>query len=291
MTFNCPQLKKQLFLLKAKENTIAVELEELNLTNFKESKVSEVYAIFNDALELINEINEKLHFRELIKSEKQKLEAFFGMPIEVPKLPEEITVKQAEKWKEQGFELHYLPEIEMSQDKDYPGWRERPKKWFYDCMLDGKISITSDELKSGWVLIDGRQKPSQKMQYENDILAESLALLRQDGVIDDFEKKDSRFGIIAKELEKIEVRETLASVLKVQADKMTLPRAIDFNVLGNIHHQEWGTTTNYEWFSDIYDGGYRLYGGISVDGGLSHVNYYPESRRDNTMGFRPMVRF
>ena len=231
---------------------------------------------------------------ELLKSEKQKLEQFFRQRIEVPALPKEAIKEKLEQWEKQGFELHYLPGIGLDKDKDYPGWKAKPEDLFYQLIKNGDIAADSAELKAGWVLIDGRQKPAHdggKQMYENDALGATLKELRKKGLIADFKHQDSRFNISAEELEKPEVRQALAKALGVSADKLTVPRGIDFNAIGNLHHPEWGKTNTYEWFSDVHKRGPRLYGGNSGYGGLSHVSRSGADTRSDSLGFRFLVRF
>ncbi|OGL79105.1 hypothetical protein A3E39_02570 [Candidatus Uhrbacteria bacterium RIFCSPHIGHO2_12_FULL_60_25] len=234
----------------------------------------------------------------LMKQEAAKLTAFFGEYITVPPLPREITPERIKNWETMGFELHYLPPMDMTEDADFPGWEKKPQRWFYEEIAAGRIAKDATMLPGAWVLVDGRQKPKYdygKQMYENDPLGDALAELRQKGLVQPHghvPDPHSRFGISADELSKPEVIEAFAEVLHVRPDQLTLPTATDFNVIGNIHHPEWDDTDNWEWFQDSYQAGQRrLYGGASWDGGLSGVHWDDADNRNDNIAFRPSVRF
>ncbi|MEI8360929.1 MAG: hypothetical protein WCG01_02280 [bacterium] len=292
---NCPQIKILLHQLLAKQDMIAVELDELSLTNFERSNVDKVYDTFQETSNLINKIKELMPFRDLIETEKAKLDEFFGFSIDVPNPPAEITKDMVEAWQKQQFELHYLPNVKMSNDREFPGWTKKPNNLFYDSVNFGSLSIDSDEVKSGWVLIDGRQKPYGQNfnahSYENDCFKDALAKLEKSGQIKT-KNTGSRYDISFDELKQVEVMTLLAEVLAVSPDNVSLPRAIDFNILGNLHYQDWDNTENREWFSDsLIDDDRHLCGGNSDAGGLSDIRVVDSNFRDKMLGFRLMVRF
>ena len=243
-------------------------------------------------------------FRELIDREKEKLKEFFGEEIEVPPLPSEITPKRYEEWKEKGLELHYLPPVEMKEDSDFPGWEKKPGKrhtphaqWgieFFDAIKNGDLPADAATLSGAWTLIDTRRKPqynSANQRYEDDPLGPVLEALRKKNFIADFKVKGSRYDISPEEFEKPEVRAALAEALGIPVEALHLPRAIDYNYIGNAFYPEWGETDTYEWFEDVYKGQHRLYGGDSDGGGLSHVSWIGAASRYASIGFRPLGRF
>lgn len=239
---------------------------------------------------------ERGEFSELVSREQEKLWEFFGKEIEVPSLPDEITPEKYELWKELGFDLHYLPDEDLVKDRDLPGWEKKPKDWFYDQISEGNISADAVKLTNAWVLTDSRAKPQYdngNQMYENDDkIGNVLKKLRQQGMIEKYKKADSRFNISWDELNRVGVKAALAKLLGVDPENLRLPRAIEWNYLGNAFHKEWGETNVWEWFEDSYDKGReRLGGGGSFDGGLSYVfGNTPFFRRGN-LGFRPLVVF
>lgn len=239
---------------------------------------------------------ERGEFSELVTREQEKLREFFGKEIEVPPLPEEITAEKYELWKELGFDLHYLPDEDLVKDRDLPGWEKKPKDWFYDQISEGKISADAVKLTNAWVLIDSRAKPQYdngNQMYENDDkIGNVLKKLRQQGMIENHKKADSRFNISWDELNRVGVKAALAKLLGVDPENLRLPRTIEWNYLGNAFHKEWGETNAWEWFEDSYDKGRaRLIGGNSVVGGLSSMDRGTPVHRYGSLGFRPLVVF
>jgi hypothetical protein len=68
-----------------------------------------------------------------------------------------------------------------------------------------------------------------------------------------------------------------------------LPKYLEFNLLGNLHHPEWGETNTWEWFEDEIKGGDRLDGGNSSYGGLAGVGDSFPAYSNDGFGFRPLV--
>ena len=239
---------------------------------------------------------ERAEFRDLINREKEALKEFFGYDIDVPPVPDEITPEKYEQWKELGFELHYLPEEDLTKDRDLPGWKKKPNEWFFSKISEGEFSPDSTKLTGNWILIDSRAKPQYdkgEQSYENDDqIGTALGKMRQQGLIENYKKTGSRFNISWDELNKTEMKEALAEILNIDPQNLRLPRAIEWNYLGNAFYEHWGETNTWEWFEDEYDKGQRrLNGGFSDHGGLSDVRWYaPDSRLDH-LGFRPLVVF
>lgn len=238
--------------------------------------------------------------REIIEKERKKLSEFFGEEIIVPPLPEEITKERIEQWTKQGFELHYLPKIDMLEKKDLKTWKKKATDLFkYIARHEVNPSVAT--LTSGWILIDGREIPAYedgKQMYKDkdglDVLGKTIEALRKKQIIADYKIKDSRFNISCDELGKEETKEAFAKVLGVKPDQMDLPGTIECNVIVNIHHySKWGdaNTRTCEWFKDTYLNSSRLDGGLVANGWLSKVSYYSTDCRYNYLGFRLLVRF
>jgi len=119
--------------------------------------------------------------------------------------------------------------------------------------------------------------------------------LRAKKVIEGYTVKGSRFNLSPQELDKGAVRKAFAKAMKIDVIpnmQTTLPRALEFNLLGNIHYAHLDKTNSYEWFEDPYQkGSGRLYGGDSGLGGLSDVNWDDSARRYGGIGFRVLGRF
>lgn len=248
--------------------------------------------------------------REIIDRETRKLQEFFGLEVfndeirEVPPLPPEVTPERVREWRELGFELHYLPEITMAEDRDFPGWRHKPGKRytpgqqygleFYDEIKNGNLAPDSATLPGSWILADSREKPDYqngKQLYPNDDqIGAILKDLREQGIIQAFDPPTSRFNLSWDELHSTELTSRLASLLGVPPDKLRLPRAIEWNYLGNAFHPQWGTTNTWEWLEDSYQGGRRrMRCGGSRGGGLSGVYWNVPGDRYGYLGFRRLV--
>src|SRR3989338_8674221 len=87
----------------------------------------------------------------LMKQEAAKLTAFFGEPVTVPPLPRQITPERIKNWERMGFELHYLPPIDMTLDADFPGWEKKPNPWFYKAIAAGRIAKDATLLPGAFV--------------------------------------------------------------------------------------------------------------------------------------------
>ena len=258
----------------------------------------------SDAGEALFRKESGVEFAELMNREREALKKFFGFEIEVPPLPPEITPEKYKEWKEKGLELHYLPPIEMKEDSNFPGWKQKPGKKFtpgqqygiefFEAIKKGELPADAAKLSGAWTLIDTRRKPQYSngdQRYDDDVLEPVLEKLRKKKLIGDFEGKGSRFNISSYALEKPAVREALAKALGIPVEAFHLPRVIDNNYLVNAFYPEWGETDSSEWFEDVYQSNERLFGGDSDYGGLSIVNWLDADDRDDFIGFRPLGRF
>lgn len=271
------------------------------LESYFEKEKIDIKKLAVEALE--REINPELLKIEL--RESKAIEKFFGEKLEAAPLPEEITPERYREWREKGFELHYLPPEELSEDRDLPGWQKKPGKRytpdqqhgieFFDEIKNGNLPKDAAKLPGSWILIDEREKPryqARKRVYKDDLLAAALEDLRKKNVISDYQIKNSRFNTSHNELHKPEVKEAIAQALGVDPENLRLPRAIEWNYLGNAFYHQWSDGEALEWFEDDYQKGQRtLYGGDSRHGGLSYMNWGLPDGREYSLGFRPLVIF
>ncbi len=270
--------------------------EEYNPDQYKTSVQKKVERVLGEAQKERGRMGpETMEFRELRGREAESLRNFFGYDVEVPPLPAEITMERYEKWKEMGFELHYLPAEEMKKDRELPGWKKKPRDLFYENIKDKKVDADAATLPGAWILADTREKPKYQhaeQMYQDDVLAKTLEELRKKKVIGAFEVEGSRFRISWDELHKPEVKKAIAEALDVPEKYLRLPRAIEWNYLGNAYHPSWGDTDTWEWFEDsLGEGQRRLAVGYSGIGGLSSVGWGDPGARLGDLGFRPQVVF
>lgn len=237
---------------------------------------------------------------QLIASEKETWRLFLGKEITTAQPPKELF----EAWSralEQGitsFEAHFLPKISFKQNSKFPGWHVKPEDWYWQNIKEGKLAKDAAKLPGIWVLVDGSQKPDYdngKQLYASDGFSQILLGLRVEGKIDTPESykhvpASSRFAVTPDE-RKAHFDKALASLIGVNSSCVRITREIEFNVLGNLYHPEWGQTSTLEWFADAFGDSRRLYGGHRDDGGLADVNCSWSDDRNDGIGFRPLVTF
>ena len=110
---------------------------------------------------------------DYVIKEQKSLKNFFGKEFDLSLFREALQkhgIEQVKLWKKHGFEIHFLPDMSMSEADDYPGWKVRPEDWYYNQIAAGKIFIqnsagklkTVKEARSPGrvVLIDTRLKPN-----------------------------------------------------------------------------------------------------------------------------------
>ena len=202
------------------------------------------------------------------------------------------------EWKKIGLEPHFLPSVEMSQNKDFPGWKVKPEQWFYDQVDKGNVlgsplCLGEFDIDGMVVLVDTRCKPAYwgngKQMWENDnLFGEIIAKLREEEKIVDYNPRASRFGVSALEIEQ-KIAPALATKLGLEPRQVRLERAIEFNVLSQLLtdtlRAKDGETNTRVWFADHFDE-YRLNGGHSVSGGFAYVHYYSAGNHWYRKSFR-----
>lgn len=237
---------------------------------------------------------------QLVSQEKEAWKRFFGREIKVPNPPQELldTLTRVQELGITVFEAHFLPKVELKQDLKAPSWKIRPEEWYWQQIEKGNVAKDATKLGGVWVLIDGSQKPdydSGRQQYQNDPLAPILTDLRREGKIEvpssyKYVPETSRFATSYEEISDY-VIPAVTNFLNVEREQVRMPCEIEFNVLGNLHHPEWGQTTTWERFGDIFGGDCRLIGGGSDGGGLALVRYRWSGYRVDCVGFRLLVEF
>lgn len=209
------------------------------------------------------------------------------------------TIKE---WQKLGLEPHFLPKASMMPTNNYPGWKIKPEKWFYDKVAQGRILRNIDdeltkvegvELEGVTVLIDIRLKPKYrdgKQMYKNDdLLGTIIKQLRKDEKIAKYEygPQSSRFSVSANEWEG-QIKPALAKKLGLGVVQLRLERTIEANVIPQLYsympRKDDGNTDTWVWYEEYFgDRDDRLNGGGSDNGGLADVSYF---WADNHWSFR-----
>jgi len=176
------------------------------------------------------------------------------------------------------------------------------KNWIkpdFQYITESDLPKDAMKLPGCWVLADAREKPeytdgNQMYKDDEDFLGPVLEGLRSEGLIGQFKHSQSRFNISPKEMEIPEVIAAIAEACGLEPEQISVPRMIEFNILGNIHHPEWGKPPSNcgEWFSDKYAANQgRLFAGFSDFGGFAGVNWRNAVSRYDNAGFRFLGRF
>ncbi len=231
---------------------------------------------------------------------------FFGEHIEV-EVPDAFY-KTEERLREIGFtraEPLVLPQQTLFENDPLWEGKVRPTELFWKFIRYDHLKPEAAILEQGVSLIDGRPKPNYQdieQRYEDDEFMEDLIKeLRRKGKIqrNRFVPLGSRFEVSPWEIEKV-IMPKLTRVIGKDAlgsegRVMNNPYKI-FNIVGNMCHPEWGSTTTSEWFGDklVNDtlmSDQYLFGGNSSRGGLADVYDSESGDRANYIGFRPWINF
>lgn len=222
----------------------------------------------------------------IVSREKRLHQEFFTKKFDYSKffatLEKYGQVKFVE-WKKLGLEPHFLPSVEMLQDKKFPGWKVKPENWFFEKNYEGKIFGEPLQLGGGngqVVLVDIRCKPAynngEQMWESDNLLAGIIIQLQAEQKIA-YNPKPSRFGISVLEIEQ-KVVPALATKLGLEPGQVRLERCIEFNVLSQLltdtPRVRDGETNTWVWFADHFKSDEsRLHGGASDGGGFAYVGY------------------
>lgn len=212
----------------------------------------------------------------------------------------QLAPEGVRNWKEKGFnnfDFFRFSARQIEQDEDYPSWDFKPGSWFWDNVENGSISPDATRLGRMLIAIDNTPKPNSnngRQLYENDPFGDLLKELRREGkikVTGAFRNipQTSRFGISPVEIVE-HVLPAMASMLGVNSKWVRLPTEMEYNMIGNRSHPEWGDTSTWELMMDRFEGSRYLIGGRSSGGsGLSNVDCVLPSGRNDNVAFRPVI--
>lgn len=245
--------------------------------------------------------------KEMIIREGALLQVFFGQEFDLMPFVETLRHygrKRINIWRKLGMEPHFLPEVLMSAEAIYPGWKIKPEKWFYQMSDQGKlfllqpdgslvVSNPAYQLGGITVLIDTRCKPAynngQQIYAEDKLLGSIIEDLRKQQKIQDYSPRNSRFNISGNECEVI--KSVLAAKIGLKPEQVRLETEIEANVIPQLYadmpRQKDGTTNTSEWREEFFESrGYRLHGGLSVSGGLADVRCHGAGSHWSFQGVR-----
>ncbi|GEM_PF-2357167 len=239
-------------------------------------------------------------------NEEKAWSQFLGSHVDIPSPPQQLLdVLGNSNSKGFNFEPHYIPTTTFSKDTSYPGWHSKPMDQFWT-----DIGTTSETIGGNWILIDTTKKTYDSHgdpSYSADPFSNMIADLRKSGKIISL-GEGSRVYVTRKEIYQY-FNPTLALTLGINSDMVRLPKALEYNMLGNIFHPEWGEGNMEERFDEkrVYDSrngdpngccvyDLSFYGsknelGTNVhDFGLSIIESGPDQGKYD-IGFRPIIIF
>ena len=128
--------------------------------------------------------------------------------------------------------------------------------------------------------------------YENDeVIGGVIEKFRKEGNIVEFKHFSSRFNITWNDLRKSAFQVAVSEAIGVHWSMLRLPKAIEWNFLGNAFYPQWGQTETWEWFDDAFETVCCLRGGSFANGGLSHIYGGSPKDRNDSLGFRFIAVF
>lgn len=232
---------------------------------------------------------------ELIEKAVNRSEEFFSQKMpEIPgKIYDEfaIRIRNLEKQGFLGFDVVILPDMELTPVAEIPNWKTRPESQFWKKLMAKTIPEDAASLRRGIYLVDGRDKPNYEngnQMYKDDYLAPLMQKLRGDGKVENYPVPlGSRFCVSPVEIEKVIIPE-IAQLIGTKG--LRYKRFIEFNIIGNMMHPEWGKTNTWEWCTDEYLASHHLICGNSDNGGLGEVKIdFSIDAQPDDIGFNPLV--
>lgn len=245
-----------------------------------------------------------LNKNDIFKKEQEILEKFFNIKFaDIPDLPNWVTDELIQYWDENIFYIHYVPKISLDENLDLPLWQDKPSKFFYKKIREGKLKNETKILSGKWLLIDGRDKPARKVPWirindvwilqkmgfnpKNYLKKWSKQLHKREYLINILKEKGfgSRFCLTIYEIN--DLKPFVLNFLKIESGKIIrLPFFAEYNYFGNAIYKQWRTTGTWEWFEDRIDSGQYLAGGSD---NVGCVGWDPPEFWSTILTFRPVI--
>ncbi len=229
----------------------------------------------------------------ILEQERKCHLAFFGQEFdlsEFKKILRKCGQERIEEWGRIKLEAHFLPLVPLSLLDNYPGWKIKPDRHFYEEVAGGKVyrkiggqyekDYFAHRLEGSAVLIDTRCKPifhigdgPEMYEDDADFLAPLMSFLRGERRVSTEEKvpSTSRFDITIEEWQK-EIRPSLkwfitegagASARKKINFHVRLERFIEANVIPQLYphmpRKEDHFTNSYVWYEEAWRGTDEIY--------------------------------
>ena len=251
----------------------------------------------------------------VLENEAKLHRVFFGKEFDLAEFGATLQQYGEDKvsvWNALGLEPHFLPEITLSREFEFPGWKVKPEEWFYLKVKEGKIlrqqsdgELHADHnafaLEGISVLVDTRLKPTHnedKQMWAEDslFLGPIMERLRLEKRISEnyYGLQSSRFDVSVDEWE-AEIRPAVAEFLGFGRSQIRLERAIEMNVIPQIYthmprKDDLATDRGFSWIwleEHFAVRANRLVGGQFYYGGFAFV-FWPDALRSYGC-FRPLA--
>ncbi len=235
-----------------------------------------------------------------------------GVEVDVPPLPPTITPEVKKTIERLGFELRYIPELDLGKSEAletkgaesflmdlqhrYPNWcsyesLSKAQKvdcsiprnlevWFWNLVKEGKVNFP--KLDGAWIAVENVEKPEVGNQYA-DTDAMNVMQLRDYFNVPATRAEAALKGPFIRWF-------TQKTGLNLHSSAVRLLTAVEWNLLGN--REGWGKTSAYEWTSDVAStpSGFRriIVGGYG-SGGAANASWTSPESVESTIGFRAAV--
>lgn len=242
--------------------------------------------------------------------EQRRWQDVLGSRVEVKPLPSSITPEVRRNLEAFGFELVYLPKLELGTLADlkrlgegrflddlqrrYPNWKHyesmgdrdqsdhsKPRnlnEWYWGLVKDE--NVTFPNLPGQWVAVEKMPKPAYGTPYESTPTGARLGFR-------------DRFNVSWNDAKAAIDREKaglLGDIGLRSGAEMRMLETLEWNLVAN--REGWGATDTYEWTNSEYrdsGGSSRLFAGRSDDGGAASADWVHPSDSLGRVGFRAAV--
>lgn len=247
---------------------------------------------------------------EVAAPEQSAWREVLGKNVEVPPLPAVVTPEVKKSLERLGFELRYIPKLDIDTLDDlkrkgeekflddlqsrYPNWRRYEtlndsqredhkvtrnlEEWFWGLAKEDRMDFP--KLPGTWIAVETMPKPSYGDPYAKTPVGEALGL-------------DDRFNVSWNDANKAiqdHKRELLTQAGLPASTNVRMLEAVEWNLLAN--REGWGTTNTYEWTNTETRGGGasgRVVVGFSAVGGAADASRRDPEHSIDHLGFRLAV--
>jgi MoxR-like ATPase len=242
--------------------------------------------------------------------EQRRWQDVLGSRVEVKPLPSSVTPEVRRNLEAFGFELVYLPKLELGTLADlkrmgegrflddlqrrYPNWKHYESmsdsekrdhrvprnlnEWYWELVKDENINFPN--LSGQWMAVEKMPKPAYGSSYESTPIGARL----------DFRDRFNVSWNDAKAAIDREKSGLLGDIGLRSAAEMRMLETLEWNLVAN--REGWGATDTYEWTNSEYRGSgvsRRLVAGGSELGGAARASLLHPSYSHDYVGFRAAV--